>query len=109
MEKHHSPEQIAGRLKKEKLVEKLSFKSIYNWIYKGLLPKISKLNLRRKGKKSIIHDGRGKIGGKRIKERPKRVNFRKELGHWEGDTIVGLGKRSSILTIVEKVSRYTYI
>ena len=109
LEKHHSPEQIAGRLKKEKKVEKLSFKSIYNWIYKGLLPKISKLNLRRKGKTSTCHDGRGKIGGKRIQERPKKVEFRKELGHWEGDTIVGLGKRSSILTMVERVSKFTCI
>ena len=109
LEKHHSPEQIAGRLKKEKLVKKLSFKSVYNWIYKGLLPKISILNLRRKGKRSTCHDGRGKIGGKRIKERPKKVEFRKELGHWEGDTIVGLGKKSSILTMVERVSRFTYI
>ena len=81
LEKHHSPEQIAGRLKKEKLVKKLSFKSVYNWIYKGLLPKISILNLRRKGKRSSCHDGRGKIGG----------------------------KRSSILTMVERVSRFTYI
>ena len=109
LKKHHSPEQIAGRLKKEKKVEKLSFKSIYNWIYKGLLPKISKLNLRRKGKTKTCHDGRGKIGGKRIQERPKKVEFRKELGHWEGDTIVGLGKRSSILTMVERVSKFTCI
>ena len=105
LEKHHSPEQIVGRLKKEKLVKSY----LYNWIYKGLLPKISILNLRRKGKRSTCHDGRGKIGGKRIKERPKKVEFRKELGHWEGDTIVGLGKRSSILTMVERVSRFTYI
>ena len=34
--------------------------------------------------------------------RPKRVNFRKELGHWEGDTILGEGR---ILTLGERVSR----
>ncbi len=54
----NSPEQIVGRLKKEKIVKKLSFKTIYNWIYKGLLPKISKQNLRRKGKtKSSTDNG----------------------------------------------------
>ena len=58
LENKHSPEQIAGRLKKEKIVKKLSFKTIYNWIYKGLLPKISKQNLRRKGKtKSSTDNG----------------------------------------------------
>ena len=50
LKKHHSPEQIAGRLIKEKYISKLSFKSIYNWISKGLIPKISKLNFKKDGK-----------------------------------------------------------
>ena len=102
----NSPEQIVGRLKKEKIVKKLSFKTIYNWIYKGLLPKISKQNLRRKGKTKSSTDNRGKIGGKNISERPSKVEKRRELGHWEGDTILGEGR---ILTLVERVSRFTYI
>ena len=106
LKKHHSPEQISGRLIKEKYISKLSFKSIYNWISKGLIPKISKLNLRRKGKRSKESETRGKIGGNNISKRPLKVELRKELGHWEGDTILGEGR---ILTLVERVSRFTYI
>ena len=106
LKKHHSPEQISGRLIKEKYISKLSFKSIYNWISKGLIPKINKLNLRRKGKRSKESETRGKIGGTNISERPLKVELRKELGHWEGDTILGEGR---ILTLVERVSRFTYI
>ena len=106
LKKHHSPEQISGRLIKEKYISKLSFKSIYNWISKGLIPKINKLNLRRKGKRSKESETRGKIGGSNISKRPLKVELRKELGHWEGDTILGEGR---ILTLVERVSRFTYI
>ena len=106
LKKHHSPEQISGRLIKEKYISKLSFKSIYNWISKGLIPEINKLNLRRKGKRSNESETRGKIGGTNISERPLKVELRKELGHWEGDTILGEGR---ILTLVERVSRFTYI
>ena len=91
---------------KEKYISKLSFKSIYNWISKGLIPEINKLNLRRKGKRSKESETRGKIGGTNISERPLKVELRKELGHWEGDTILGEGR---ILTLVERVSRFTYI
>ena len=106
LKKHHSPEQISGRLIKEKYISKLSFKSIYNWISKGLIPEINKLNLRRKGKRSKESETRGKIGGTNISERPLKVELRKELGNWEGDTILGEGR---ILTLVERVSRFTYI
>ena len=106
LKKHHSPEQISGRLIKEKYISKLSSKSIYNWISKGLIPEINKLNLRRKGKRSKESETRGKIGGTNISERPLKVELRKELGHWEGDTILGEGR---ILTLVERVSRFTYI
>ena len=104
LKKHHSPEQISGRLIKEKYISKLSFKSIYNWISKGLIPEINKLNLRRKRSKES--ETRGKIGGSNISKRPLKVELRKELGHWEGDTILGEGR---ILTLVERVSRFTYI
>jgi IS30 family transposase len=37
---------------------------------------------------------RGILAGKRhISERPKEVEGRKRLGHWEGDTVMGSDKR----------------
>ncbi|WP_338968906.1 IS30 family transposase [Spiroplasma endosymbiont of Lonchoptera lutea] len=84
-----------------------SFKTIYNWIYSGLLEKVTSKNLRRKGKKRKSQENRGKFNGKSIKER--NVNNRITLGHWEGDTVVSSrGKsKSCLITLVERTSRFT--
>ena len=44
-----------------------------------------------------------------IEHRPKAVDSRTELGHWEGDTILGKGRQGSLLTVVERTSRYLRI
>ena len=44
-----------------------------------------------------------------IEQRPLHVENRMEIGHWEGDTIVGLGQKSAIATVVERKTRYTLI
>lgn len=79
IQKKNSPEQIAGRMKKEGSKERISTKTIYNWISKGLIKNISMQNLRRKGKQRLCKDGRGKIGGKNISERPLKVETRHEV------------------------------
>ncbi|MBM6651846.1 IS30 family transposase, partial [Megamonas funiformis] len=79
-----SPEQISNAL----LNGKLSFKTIYNWIYIGKLKDISLKNLRHKGKRKK-KETRGKfLIGNSITTRPKDVKSRKTFGHWELDTIV---------------------
>lgn len=40
-----------------------------------------------------------------IHQRPEIVNQRKEFGHWEGDTVEGLGHKDGVHTEVERVSR----
>jgi IS30 family transposase len=40
-----------------------------------------------------------------IKERPAHIEERKEVGHWEGDLIVGRSQEAFILTLVERASR----
>jgi IS30 family transposase len=42
-----------------------------------------------------------------IHDRPKVVAKRKQFGHWEGDSIVGLGHRSGLHTQYERVSSLT--
>jgi len=42
-----------------------------------------------------------------IHDRPKAVLKRKQFGHWEGDSIVGLGHRSGLHTQYERVSSLT--
>ena len=52
----------------------------------------------------------GKTGGKRhISERPRRIEGRHELGHWEIDTVMGEGARHCILTLVERATGYLLI
>lgn len=41
-----------------------------------------------------------------IHERPKEINDRKTFGHWEGDSIVGLGHRNGLHTEYERLSSF---
>jgi IS30 family transposase len=55
-------------------------------------------------------DFRGVLRGNRhISERPAEVELRQEPGHWEGDTVIGVDKRFSIMTLVERRSRFAII
>ena len=40
-----------------------------------------------------------------IHQRPEVVNNRTEFGHWEGDTVEGIGHKNGVHTEVERVSR----
>jgi IS30 family transposase len=43
-----------------------------------------------------------------IRHRPGEIGNREEFGHWEGDTIVGDGRRTGIHTDVEGISRLVF-
>lgn len=120
--KEQSPDQISGELKDlypNDPVMSISYEAIYQHIYRhrqsrlgrkliALLPyKHSKRRnrTRKKGftKQSRIPDAVS------IDERPKEVETRQEIGHTEGDLIIGIGQKSAIGTIVERKSRYTII
>lgn len=44
-----------------------------------------------------------------IRQRPQNVELRLEVGHWEGDLMIGAGQKNAIGTIVERKTRYTFI
>jgi len=44
-----------------------------------------------------------------IDDRPNHIEKREEIGHWEGDLVVGKGQQSAIGTLVERKARYTLI
>jgi transposase, IS30 family len=103
-----SPDQIAGRLRRQFPHQPrrwLSRQTIYNWI-----------NHREPGWKSKLRRGgrpverRGKLRDiVRIDGRPDVINCRQRYGDWEGDTLVGKGRRSALVTLVERKCGYTRI
>ena len=101
-----SPEQIEGRL----FQGKLSFKTIYRWIYSGFLH-VPLSVLRQKGKRQKPKETRGKFNiGTSISERPKEVRKRTTFGHWELDTVVsGRGQaKGCVATFLERKSRWYF-
>lgn len=114
---HCSPEQISGYLKKEyKGFPELqvSPEAIYLWVYTHEQRKTLIQFFRRKHKyrRKRSHKGiqRGGIKNRvSIKERPLSVEDREEVGHWEGDLIIGERNQSAVGTLVERSTRYTIL
>lgn len=99
-----SPEQIVGCCYQNRL----SFKTIYNWIYQGVI-KVSLNCLRQKGKRRKPQEIRGKFNiGTSIKECPSVVKKRQEFGHWELDTVLSSRGKSKgcLATFAERKSRF---
>ena len=108
-----SPEQISGWLKDN---PEFGFHISHQWIYNyirenrangGLLHE----SLRRQGKpyknKKVY---RGSIKDRvSIELRPEIVNKRLRIGDWEVDSVIGRMHQSSLVTLVERSSRYTSI
>lgn len=109
LKKKVSPELICGRLKHEGIAI-VCFKAVYNFIHRYHL----KCYLFFKGKRyKYKREGitkQGKIKDRvNISERPEVANNRKELYHFEGDTIVGKDHKGAIVTMVDRVSRFTIL
>lgn len=100
-----TPEQIAGRAKKDNFPILFSFATIYRAIDKKLLA-ITPKQMRFKGvvnRKRRSDDGRGKMHGiTRISERPACINNRERIGDWESDTILGKRTTGAIGTHVDR-------
>lgn len=110
-----SPDQIAGRMELEHPDDpswRITDETIYRWVYD---PNQAEQRwweyLRRKQKKRRKRNGRGVRRSRipdriSIRERPAAVNDRREVGHWEGDTLEGKGHRDGLHTEVERLSRF---
>lgn len=99
-----SPEQIVGRLYQGQL----SFKTIYRWIYDGLL-EVPMTVLRQKGKRQKPRETRGRFNiGTSISKRPKEVRKRETFGHWELDTVVSSRGQAKgcVATFIERKTRW---
>jgi len=112
LKKDWTPEQVAGQLKRENLVD-ISHEAIYQYIYKNkksggrlyllLVHKAKKYN-----KRSGIYNSRGEINNRvSIHKRPKVVDNKTRIGDWEVDLIIGKYHKGSIVTIVDRKSKFT--
>lgn len=101
-----SPDQIDGQRRAQFPRQPrrwVSRQTIYNWINRRAPH--WKTHLRRGGRPV---ERRGKLRDiVRIDGRPDVINRRLRYGDWEGDTIVGKGRRSALVTLVERKSGYT--
>jgi IS30 family transposase len=103
-----SPDQISGRLRREGKL-RISHETIYKhvWAEKhagGSLHLLLRQRTKKHRKRYATRERRGRLPGKRaIEDRPQVVNRRRQLGHWELDTIHGSG-RDSVATFVERVT-----
>ncbi|MEK7612152.1 MAG: IS30 family transposase [Patescibacteria group bacterium] len=111
LRKHWSPEQIVGRFVTEKKIKPTSTTAIYDWCNKDkmlypLLPR--KHNKYRRTKiGNDRKEAREELNARRsIDQRPKHIEKRKRIGHWEGDTIIGKEKTARILTHTERKTGY---
>ncbi len=120
LKKRWSPEQISKWLKKryrESKILRVSHETIYKYIYKIATGDLkTKLISYLRRSKRIRKSNKGlRKGGSKIKDRlsidnrPKKVEERKEIGHWEGDLVIGKNRKKVIGTLVERVTRYTLI
>jgi IS30 family transposase len=107
LRKRWSPDEIAARTRLDfpRCPERqLSRQTIYNWIRPR---KAEWRDCLRRGGRRPGRDKRGQLTGcVRIDGRPKIIDSRRRFGDWEGDTIVGKGRRSAVVTMVERRSGY---
>ena len=108
--KYWSPEQIAGRLRKQHRKTIICHETIYRWIYHER-PDLKQYLRSQKGKYRRRHGSHhrkrmreAEDRKRRVDSRPQVIERRKRLGDWEGDTIVGKEKTERILTHVDRKS-----
>lgn len=119
-----SPEQIAGRLHLEYPNESISHEAIYQYIYNQVhrdghgLMRLGYHDLRKYLKRR--HKRRGQKGMRRVQrvfrprglsidERPKEVDLRNTVGHWEGDSVVSKKSKIRLNTLVERKTGLVFI
>ena len=111
LELSYSPRQLSGRMKIYDSMS-ISHETIYQLIYadycglgeyKKHLRQKQKKRRRRKG----INQKRGKIPNRvGIENRPPIADLKTQIGHWEGDTVIGSNHNGAIVTYVDKASKY---
>lgn len=109
---HWSPEQIAGRLRREGVALRICAQTIYDWVYQFRYDlrqylRSRKQRYRRTRANSLRKQKReAALARRRIDQRPESVERRTRYGHWEGDTMVSKQNLARLGTLVERKSGY---
>ena len=111
LEQKWSPEQISNRLRIEGH-ETVSAETIYRLISEdrksgGELWKHLRRTHRRRKRRFPSEERRGVIQkATPLKRRPKRANERKRAGDWKRDTMLGKDRKTSVLVVTDRKSRF---
>ena len=114
-EEQWSPEQIASQLP-DRLGVRLSHMTIYRYVRRdqrlggGMFRHLRQGGKKRR-KRTYGPEKRGKLAHKpMIDTRPQAIELRQEVGHWEGDTVMGAaGERDCLLTLVERTTGWAEV
>jgi IS30 family transposase len=100
-----SPEQIASKLP-------ISHETVYLRVYAdkaqgGTLWKNLRCQKQKRKRYAGGRDRRGQIPNRRpLSERPLHIEARRQVGHWECDTVMGTNHKGAVVTMVERKSGY---
>lgn len=115
VEDQWSPEQIASQLPGQ-LGVRLSHMTIYRYVRQeqragGVMFRFLRQAGKGRRKRTYGPEKRGKLGNKpMIDTRPVAIEGRQEVGHWEGDTVMGAaGERACLLTLVERSTGFALV
>lgn len=93
----------------------ISHETIYRYVWAdrargGNLARHLRCSGKQRRKRYGRYDSRGRLAGKRhISTRAKFIERRKQVGHWEIDTVMGGGDTHCIMTLVERATGYLVI
>jgi IS30 family transposase len=120
LRKRWSPGQISRWLRRRYRARRdwhLCHETIYEAVYRRVLESDAAGQLRTR--RTYRHRrGRGRTRDGALKQstvmrsihrRPLHVESRRQIGHWEGDLLVGASQRSAIATLVERRTRFTIL
>lgn len=109
-----SPEQVCGWLGVDQNVS-ISHERIYQHVWAdkrqgGTLYKHLRHSHKKRKKQYGSKDKRGQIRNRvSIDERPEIVEQKTRIGDWEIDTVIGQNHQGALVTIVDRVSKFTLI
>jgi IS30 family transposase len=108
-----SPELIAGRIRLDLPGLRISHETIYQYIYHLELPErqeyigyLARSHRRRRKRGAGKRQRKSRIPNRiSIDDRPKAVGLRKQMGHWEGDSMVSSRNTTVLYSLVERRTR----